>query len=188
MTRLTNHIRGNILSRLVAYRFDARATELQEKEYTFSEKVYEHMLQAEKIDRELLYSLPDQWVPSIGTLEARIRHDWRQLNLRNARRVPQFIKERSYQVHLMDELADEHFRLSGARDDYVRERSEASQMARIALESVSSVETLIKVWPEVEPFALAWIDVGVKKGLPLVPADVLNAKLGLPIPGSELHQ
>lgn len=76
--------------------------------------------------------------------------------------------------------------LKDAREDLVKEIASARISARATMDSVTSVQKLIVLWPEVEAFACKFLTEKTAAAvlLPVVARDKLNDALGLP-PGAK---
>lgn len=72
--------------------------------------------------------------------------------------------------------------LADARSDLIKEIESAQASTRSTLEQVSTVQRLIVLWPEVEPFARAYLneETAAKALLPVIARERLNETLGLP--------
>lgn len=73
-------------------------------------------------------------------------------------------------------------KLTSDRADLIKEIESAQASTRSTLEQVSTVQRLIVLWPEVEPFARAYLneETAAKALLPVIARDRLNETLGLP--------
>jgi len=176
--KLNNQIRNDIVSKLIAHRFDAEGAALDKEEYSLAEAVMTRAMGGEeeliKFDR-----LPAKWFNTSGHIGVRAGGLDTFLNFCNDRPVPCFINNRSIScvIDADDPLADLIRDYDARSKDLRRRKREARMAAEGAISSVTTTERLIKIWPEIAPF----VPTEAKVGPVALRTAELNALLGLPV-------
>jgi len=200
-TRLTKDIRDSILTEVLRHRFQDRIEVLIADRAYFAEKVYNDIYR--KADREKMEALPNGWLPnntSIGVQfgdgghryttvlfdgavygeVGRVRAKTDKPRERVKRRVPYKHSHGCVKVYEpAHKLSVEHQKLEGRFDELKQDYETAKRQASAALASVSTINRLVEVWPEIEPFARKYDETPPK--LPAVPTSELNKLLDLPV-------
>jgi len=198
--RLTNNIREALLNKLLERAFKARCEEFRKRAGAFAVRVYADVFGDElpKMD-----ALPDGWLPKdygilvyFGFIRARISFNgsldtsgvdnFLKCGSRGGDSVYRRFTYSKYssvakRYNARDALATEYEAFSNERKDLSNEIERAAQTAKAALDSCSSIQKLIAIWPEVEEFAREFLKDGERKALlPDIPRSQLNAILNLP--------
>jgi hypothetical protein len=193
MTSLTNPIREEISDALILHRFKDEAKILHRAYADFAHKVY-----CDKYDedtRAQIDGLPTGWLETRPMIYVRFGVAAHRLYFGGVhmqvqpRKLTEFPYVQMRVKHCdvswfceygaRHELADEHAALEGRKDDFVASVRRARSSIQQALK-VTTIEKLIKEWPEVQPFAQRYIGSPTAPRLPMIPVDELNAALGLP--------
>lgn len=205
MTKLTISIRESIRRAVLKHRFGAEVDTLTDRYAALASDVYDDLYSKE--DRERIASLPKDWLPTVDQASVQFgglsngytqlsfngsgfRFEYHSIGSRlNAEQTreckkPVANKHRygCWKVYAADHrLTRRYEKLQAERDALHEAIGEAKQQISAALGSLSSVEALIKAWPEIEPFAKTFA-VPAPARLPAIPAAALNKTLKLPAP------
>ena len=170
--RLTIKIRQDVINDLVTHRFRGEIDALNKKKRAFADLLYMDIYPTEM--KTKMESLEDGWLPTIDCLAVQfggatgyqhIHFDGRE-GLGKAllyaspakddeRDRPILARHRRGCVRRYDTshfLSQEHAKLAGLSEDIGQRVNQAYRSAQAALNSVFTVNSLIKHWPEVEPF------------------------------------
>lgn len=198
-TRLTNDLREVIADAVLRHRFTEQVDALIADRATLADAIYNDLYR--KSDREKMEALPKGWLseePNIGVQfgssgcryeniefggqfygklgALRTKHE----DERVYRRVPD--KHRSGCAKVYEDahkLSVRHQELEDRLSAMKADFDAAHRQTMAALASVNTIKSLIKAWPEVEPFAAKFED--APRHLPSVPTAKLNEMLGLPV-------
>lgn len=200
-TRLTNSIRDSLLKKLLERAFKARCDEFLKRAAAFAVAVHADVFGK---DLEKMNALPKGWLPQDDGIMVRFGGDNTRLSFKGSLgsggipdafrrcgstggdsvylRLTDSTKGTTAKVYNAREpLAAEYEGLINERKDLCDEIERAARTAKAAMESCSTIEKLIKVWPEVEEFAKEFLVDGERKALlPDVPRAQLNNLLNLP--------
>lgn len=201
MTRLTNDTRDRILNDLIRHRFQPEMDAINAATKVLANAVYETVYDAET--RQKMDALPEGWLFEDDDLEVtfagrRVRIGlngsmWHNEPLNILARGSDQVFRRFLNKHRSNSIA--HFgadhphslafeKITQDRDRLKEAVSISKRQTSAALNAVSTVEALIKAWPEVKPFAERWIEEkDSRPKLPAIPVESLNAVLGLPADG-----
>lgn len=209
MTRLTNDLRSATCEAVIKHRFTSDCDAICARSATLAERVYEKVFT--KKERSLLDSLPIGFVPSdclinVATQFGRTglqfsgKISWNLLNgrLSNISRYGAYDKNEDI-YHPVPFTARANRKtwtlgcsLADEIDQFVNDAAELSTAIDTAqsdlsatLSTFSTVEKLVKAWPEIEPF-IPEPQKPKKAQLPALPVDKLNATFGLPVDNSSL--
>ena len=198
MTRLNKAMRGKIEKSLMHHRFKKPAQKLLDRQFAIARKLYAKMYTKE--EHELIFSLPEDWLPTTRALDVydyggRVRlyvvkarfATGRYAQLKNLGANDEKFAGPEYRVttkHTRGMEASRVLELEKWQQDVDKLVDEAEQVrrqVRATLNAFTTLEKLIKSWPEVEPFAIAFVEAPNKiPALPVVPAQQLNLMLELP--------
>lgn len=195
MTRLTNAIRDAIKEKLLVRAFTDKVKDQIDREVVFVNNVYT-LVFGDVL--EAVYALPANWFDHSTYFSTEIAGQHVQLYFGSgfgqsriaglgfaqaaSKRVPYQSAWRCAGSFPASSKVDKDYTaLKTAHDDLEREIRVAAGNARAVLSSVSSVKSLIKVWPEIEIFAKPYLQEAAQQAaLPVVQFDALNQVLGLP--------
>lgn len=167
-TRLTNHIRNQMLLALINKRFKSEEKALEDLKPAVGDEIYKLVFpEWRKMDR-----LPEGWLRRVSGL--------RFYDKGQARYVA-FSRERPIPHDEPSELKGEAARLAREyeekRAELKERRDTVTRQVRATLESFHTLDKLLKEWPEAKPFVpkeLAPITSALA-----IPVASLNALLGL---------
>lgn len=204
--RLTKPIRESILKDLLAYAFLERAQAQINAEAAFSTEVFEDTYAAHL---DMIKAAPDGFFPmdddfkivfdndharlDFGAgFDYNVPADWRAFGVRKAsenpnRRMPHraTTNQAVKRLEIDHPLTAKYLKLKADHERLDDEIRKASRTAKATLESVSTINKLVEVWPEARVFAEKYkVDGEAKAILPAIPRRELNSVLGLP-PTSE---
>ncbi len=183
--RLTKDHRERICRVLLKGRFDAEREALKKREGKLAEAIYKAAFSP--TERRRMAALPDGWLPTVGHVKARVLGENVCFYLPENRRVP-YEKVGSYSncCHLIV-LDDPKCDLVIQIRQFLADRKAQKEAARAleyeieaVLGSISTLNQLLKTWPEIETQAREIV--GEPK--PLVTAlaprlERINERLGL---------
>lgn len=199
MTRLTNPMREVIQRGMIKHAFAGRVEAHRLACEALATEVYEHLL--EEPDRRRIDALPSGWVPSANMVTVQLgdssrdtfqvsfngtQGSWYGAFSRATETRPAEVERRvTYRMSKNTSLVAE-----GPLAERVREASRVEQQLKAdieaaertvlkTLESFTTVPSLVKGWPEAEPFAKRYVP--VERTLPVIPREQLNGLLDLPV-------
>lgn len=202
MTRLTNDIRAAISRSLVAHRFQAEVEAVSAGYAALAALAYDEIYNTET--RAKMDALPEGWLPTADSISAnisgkRVRFYFSGYFSEDAVNQSGVLVARasvvSKRMLAKHDRCDLFTFVGGGNVDLMHSQvwsqhvrlatsiKETRAQIEGALGSVSTINKLILVWPEVEPFAKKWIEEGGKSKLPAIPVSSLNAAIGLPVDG-----
>lgn len=203
-TRLCVWMKDAIISRLLQHAFSVQVLDLINDQGVFARRVFDDVVKPGEQVR--LGELPPGWVPEVEQITVKMKEgaSVEQLNLNGYygiygelsqalaqgdresvatinRRCPYRVKGGVCAVYSVgDPLQVAHEDLENRAKTLRGQVTDAEKVMRGTLDSFSTVNALIKGWPEVEPFASRYID-RPSTQLPVVPRARLNAMLDLPV-------
>lgn len=199
--RLTNNIREALLNKLLERAFKARCDEFMKRAGAFALRVHVDVFGS---DLDKMNALPDGWLPKddditvrFGYTQTRLSFDgtlgrdgitdaFRKCGSRGGSTVYRRFTYSKYgtvakEYNARHALAEEYEAFINERKDLSDEIERAAHTAKAAVDSCSSIQKLISIWPEVEEFAREFLRDGERKALlPDIPRSQLNAILNLP--------
>lgn len=200
-TRLTTHIRDALLKKLLERAFKTRCEDFLKWAAAFAVKVHADVFGD---DLAKMKALPKGWLPTDDDIMVRFGGDQTRLSFRGSLGtggIPDIFRrcgapggDNVYLVlttdkknttakvyNARDDLAAEYEAFINERKDLVEEIERAARTAKAAMDSCTTIQKLIAVWPEVEEFAKEFLVDGERKALlPDIPRSQLNAILNLP--------
>lgn len=200
MTRLTNDMRGEIVTALIHHTFDARVATLCDERAAIATSVYD--LHYAK-DRKAMDALPDGWLPTndgvrfragatewtlyfCGVLHGRYGAYSNLACMPSNKRVPQTKRVLERQSGRIVEVFDaqhpiaERVEASAASLDALNEEvNAAKRTAQATLNRFTTVEKLLEEWPEIKPFIPA--NKQPQAPVPALPTQHLNKMFDLPV-------
>ncbi len=182
--KLTTWKKERIVKDVMKYKFSKVDLELTQLEDKFSMEVYNATYTKE--ERQLLSSLPENFVKLVDSISANIAGCWsctafyNSLGERRKVRVPAIFKTMTFDGSSAIGLAGSQF-TDKARD--IRdEKGRVSANIRAILNSVTTTKKLVEIWPEVLPFLNTTTHSSVpNRALPVIRVSELNKMLGLPV-------
>lgn len=193
-TKLTNWIREQIVADLMAHRFTKACDKLVKDRAALAVKVYRDFYPRALLAK--IEALPEGWLVSDNDIHASFsgRVDGLPFNggvygavgkyrtSTEAVSRPFLSKDYGRVVAVYDAahpLAVLHAELSARQNEIVTQIDAAKRQAVAAVNSATTINRLIELWPEVEPFARK--HESAKVPLPALPTSELNALLDLPV-------
>jgi hypothetical protein len=197
--RLTNYTREQITNAVLTHRFSEATETLIADRAAFAEEIYSDVYR--KSDRERMASLPNGWLPEEDQINVQFgdQRGYESLDYRGhlygslnktrkagAKGDPTFRRvlnkhyRRCAKVYGDDHrLTKKYHELQASQKELFRQYEEAKRQVEAAVASASTINKLVEVWPEVEPFARAFDTAPLK--VPAIPTDKLNKLLDLPV-------
>ena len=207
--RLTVAMRENICRRLLRHRYSARVLDLIERQKVFAADVLADLWTPE--ERQLLDSLPAGWVPKVTHLGVKLGgqdSSYVSINLDGSYAITSglsFVRPEGHSYEHQSvrvpynannacirrydpnhPLAQRYELLSQERSRLSEEIARTKKIVEAQLEEYSTVQSLLKNWPEVEPFLGKYLTPPVR--LPALPNQHLNELLDLPVKDLETQQ
>lgn len=183
--RLSNDLRDKIAKELMARAFDKREAALKQTEGKLAKDIYLSLYPAAV--RRKMTSLGQHFFETTSHITVQAGGDFIRLNLPEAfdgKREQVLIGEHHSGYHHVMEVYDAKHEFTNrirtlqyAKTKLKEDKEQARAEVRGALFSVSTVNRLIKVWPEVEPVVKKLVP--TKSGLPALPIEALNSRFGL---------
>jgi hypothetical protein len=175
--RLTEELKSSIIQSLVRHRFGAEKDKLEKQRPKIGDAIYKRSFVSR--DRLKMASLPEGWLPTTTSVDAQVGEFYRRFPLSDARPVP-YSRDRSRCLISLDVADPLAIRIQEFQDnwsDLMKRSDQARAEARSIVDSVTTTNKLIKVWPEIEPF----VPVGKPANLPAVEVDKVNKTFKLPV-------
>lgn len=200
-TRLTNTIRERIALAVLRHRFSDSIEAMIADKAAFADEVYCDIYK--KSDREKISALPAGWLPEehrVGVKFDNTKFSYENIDFSGCvygkisrTRVPQEKSEPAPRRRVLTKhshgcakVYDEGHRLAKKfvalkeREDELKVAIVAAErQVNAALESATTINKLVEIWPEVEPFARQFDKSPIK--VPAVPTEQLNKLLDLPV-------
>lgn len=177
--RLTNFIREQILDAVLKHAFAEREKALEAEKHALGDAVYNDTY-PEPL-RKQMAALPEGFLPTDSDLRVQFEgHRFTHVYFGERRRVAKCHDYSAARVY--DEKHPLTLRYEAwkkAQDELGAEKSKAKSSAEAVLGSVTTVNKLIQVWPEVEQFARPFAKESPSRAIAL-PIKELNQSLGLP--------
>lgn len=172
--RLTTYIRDQAISNLMANRFDKEQKAIKKEELELGEFAYNTFFGEHK---RRMNGLPKGWLPRRSYFETYVAGERHQFRLKEERSFPYDIHSNDRRLHMTCLLTTKMKEHQQRKIKFIDDKATARAQAHSVLNSVSTVEKLLKVWPEVKPF-LPKVEGIVTTALAL-PIASLNTMLGL---------
>lgn len=193
-TKLTNWIREQIVADLMAHRFTKACDKLVKDRAALAVKVYRDFYSRSLLAK--IEALPEGWLPTGSDITAQFSGRVDSLAFSgavyglvskyrtktDAAFRPFLSKDVGRVVAVYDAshpLAIIHAELAGRQKELTEQIEAARRQAEVAVNSATTINRLIELWPEVEPFARK--HESAKVPLPALPTSELNALLDLPV-------
>lgn len=193
--RLTTYMRDEICTRLMAHQFGEDVEILVRAQAGFAVAVYDEVYT--EVEHRLMEQLKTGWLPEVVSIGVQFGVDHVHLEFNGMTGVVGGLRQvissppervflrvprsavyncvKSYNVH--HPLSTEHQKLARRFADIKEAMKRARKMTLVALAVPTTVSSLLKSWPEVEPF----LRVMQKSTLPAIARTELNEALGLPV-------
>ncbi len=177
--RLNAFIRNQILSAVMQHGFAARERALDDEKRAIGEAVYNDVY-PEEVQAQMS-ALPPDYLPSSSDLRVQFQgYGFNRVYFGKSRPIAERHTYNAAVVYDQDHpLHARYHKWTNAQDSFIEQRNSARAEAEAVLRSVTTLEKLIKVWPEVETFAKPFFVVSASTAV-AVPIKQLNAALGLP--------
>lgn len=185
--RLTVGMREDIARRIVAHTFDEKFKQLELRRQNFAPICYNHLYDYETTQKKM-NELPDGWLAEHECINVRTNYGGFTFYFKGKDDNPikkRFLWKHGHSLNL-DYNKPEDIKLSNLisewqdnKRSYDEERQKAYKDAMAVLNSVTTINRAIEVWPEAEAFIKKFTVYG-KANLPAVDMKRLNASLNLP--------
>ncbi len=197
-TRLTNTTRDQIASAVLTHRFREPVDALIADRAAFAEEVYNDIYR--KADREKMAALPKGWLTETAAINVQFGDSrgyesvqfsgkiYGKLGSVKTKDDGKSVERRAFakNTHGCARVYDADHRLARKHADLGRRFEElkaafeaAERQVNAALDSATTVNRLVEMWPEVEPFVRPLGTPSPK--VPAIPTDQLNKLLDLPV-------
>jgi hypothetical protein len=197
-TRLTQDAREQIATAVLLHRFQEPVDALVVDRAAFAEEVYNDIYR--KSDREKMAALPKGWLPETNAINVQFGDQrgyeslqfsgklYSRLGSLRSKDDGKSIERRAFSknVHSCVKVYEPDHRLSLKHDAldqrYTELKAEfeaAERQVKAALNSATTINKLVEMWPEVEPFVRKFDASPLK--VPSIPTDQLNKLLDLPV-------
>lgn len=197
MTKLTTWMRECIVKDLLKHRFGRAAQEFVALKSALALDVYHDVFSED--ERKAMAGLPRGWLPEVAKLGVQFGdgRNYVELSFNGATYgaiagvlpeglgafnmpVPNRNEHGCAKVYEATHAFSERYdALKGRQSDLEREIDTAKRQAEAAIMSASTINKLVTLWPEVEPFTVRHVPKAAP--LPALPTSELNALLGLPV-------
>lgn len=197
MARLTNSIRDAISNDILKKRFTEEVQTLSDKYAELADAIYKAVMK-DRLKR--IQGLPKEWFPSEKSIYIRLGVEFTRLYFaglthHNGDSLAVFVDRKEESRPFTNDLKGNCVGLYDVGDVFViefnklnREKEKIAENLKTArlmidktLYSVSTIEKLIEIWPEVEAIAKPYLEKGERKALlPDIPRAKLNDLLKLP--------
>lgn len=201
--RLTNDLRETLLYKMLTHRFGEEIVQLVKDRAVFATKVYNDVY--DETARRSMAKLPAGWLAEDRALKVKFGNDYSELHFDGRciygdvlRCTPQKFRDAksvverrvAYNHHngcakvysVREPLAIEFGQLRDRIKDIKAGIERAKGHTDPALKKFSTLQALVKEWPEIEPFAMPYIK-SPPVPLPALPTQSLNELYKLPIVG-----
>lgn len=195
--RLTVSMKDQVERRLIHYRFKEEAETLVGDYAQLAEDVYEDVYP--ELTRKKMEGLPKGWLPHRPGIKVQLGADFTELSFSGkcygeiaqaggssgAQRGTQHLFPYSdqsscvKQYEATHDIASRYSELEGRYKDLEERIRAAKRAARSAMDSVTTINRLKEVWPEIAPFVESFEN--RPNQLPAVSRPDLNGILGLPV-------
>jgi hypothetical protein len=197
-TRLTNSIRERIATAVLTHRFREQVDALIADRAAFAEEVYNDVYR--KSDREKMAAISKGWLPETTAINVQFGDSRGYESLQFSGKIygklgsvkskddGKSIERRAFSknvhgcVKVYDadhRIAKKHAEIHQRYEDLKADYEAAQRQVEAALNSATTINRLVEMWPEVEPFARSFDASPLK--VPSIPTDQLNKLLDLPI-------
>lgn len=180
--RLTSYMRDTILERLLQHAFAGREEVIQQRRCALGNKVY-YDIYPPKL-REKMEALPNGLLPTDTNLLVRFGDgsgDVERVFWKEERRISYDHRSGVARAYAENHPFTQEFRTLGRKREALKEEKDTAKRSALSiLNSVTTLNKLIEIWPEVSRFAQDFQDrkTGQMK-LPAVVVKDVNARLGL---------
>lgn len=176
---MTESMRRSIRDALLAHAFGEREEALEAERRKLGDDLYKHLYPAAL--QKKMKALPNGFLPKSEAQQVKLGGDWMPLEWGDSR--PVSVDNRRNAVVLdANHPITERFRDLRNRGDRLRaEKGEAAAKANAALKNATTINKLLKLWPEVAPFVEPYLRDAKPAPLPVVQTEVLNKTFDLPV-------
>lgn len=175
MTKLTELIRADIIRAAITKALEKEMKRIEEMEFNLADTIYATVFTKEGIEK--LRGLPSGWVPEDGKIAFRVGSmGWNVVRCRAPVRLPH---SRSHGCLLAADstsaIGEAWFELAAAKKDLEETKAQIKMAIRPILNSVTTVNRLKTVWPDVVEFLpTIYSAPAVKASLPAVQIEHVN--------------
>jgi hypothetical protein len=197
MTKLTTWMRECITKDLLKYRFGHAAQEFAALKSALALDVYNDVFSDK--ERKAMAELPRGWLPEVSKLGVQFGdgRNYVEVSFNGATYgsiagvfpealsvvlmpVPSRNEHGCAKVYEATHPFSERYdAIKRKQADLEREIDTAKRQAEAAIMSASTINKLVTLWPEIEPFTVRHVPRGAP--VPALPTSELNALLGLPV-------
>lgn len=171
-TRLNSELRIAIVQALLDHKFLTTKNKHELDRVEFAEAVYNDMYS--ESDRRLMAKLPKGWLQVHTSFTAHFVGRWERLQLKKERRFAHVCSPKYPSGH---DLTTTLFKMQRAETELDEQLRSTHAATMAMLTSCSTIEMLLKRWPEVKPFVPKAAAITTALALPV---KELNAMFGLP--------
>lgn len=180
--KLTKAIKENILGRIIRHRFAKTEEELTKAKEAFALDIYCALYTPDEIKK--MRALPEGWLKTVTAVRLRTAFDgWHGYSLGEEEGRLPIQDHKGYELRVNDNKEPIYVKFLD-----LQEKIDATRQARrkaeldidAVLNSVTTVNRLLTVWPEAEQFILASSATFKRRSLPVPIINELNKKLDLP--------
>lgn len=173
--KLTRELREKILKKLLDHRFKNEQDALNKETQAMSAKIYASKYTPELLG--LMAQLPKNSFKKLGSFKVRVGDRWEYFRLDTSVEILYSDSQACFDLVPDSAVGKELYNLVGRKNKLHARRSEAYNQVWEVLNSVTTINRLIKVWPETEPFVKEYLF--DSPTLPAVPVQQLNELLEL---------
>lgn len=175
--KLTKGIRDDILHKIMKHRFAADEEAVEQQGHALAHKIYLDTFTAEDI--KLMSSLPTGWLETDNDFHVQLGSEYVRLVFSEHRRLPADKLRGCWKVYKSNhEFSLEYDTLKDARANLKEAKAVAERQIKAVLESVTTVNKLNEIWPEIAEFTAKYKEAPGK--VPMLVPNELNKTLNLP--------
>lgn len=179
--RLTNDMRSSIKSKAMKHRFGESDAEILQEEYNLAIKLYDIVY--DKDVMKIIRQVPEGWLVQRSNFV--FNAGGYRVDLKTEKSQP--VKNEYWVTHNIVglDLIEEVKKFSERREDYKDVKKSSESKLDAILNSVTTVGSLEKIWPEGKPFYKN-LNVEYKScGVPAIKIEELNSTFNLPVDKEE---
>lgn len=188
MSKMTVGKRNTIVKRAVDHRFAAEIAAADELLKQIGDEIYDDSFSDKS--RSVMKGLPDGWLPEVGSIGVQFGEtssNYVQVSLTDDRRIP-YNKYRRWEgssscvkiyPDMQTGLGKKWLEQKAIWEDLKKQAESMRIRLECQLSAFTTVPSLIKAWPEIEPFTTGMVLPKVQ--LPAIAVAELNAALKLPV-------
>lgn len=178
MARLAQYMKDSIIQRAIAHAYGVRQEVLRKEKTELALEFYNDVYPADV--REKMAALPEGFLRTSSTMKVSIGGKTSLLDLSLSRRMCKRSEHNQHKVYDgAHPLSEKFWEFKCREEDLDAEIAKAKAGLKALLGSVSTVEALLKIWPEGEDFAGEYRGSKHSVSLPSVVVHDLNKMLNL---------